>query len=385
MSGLRFPLFDLPDSVEELRNEVRAFLAEASKSWSPETRGHSWTCFDREFSRELGRRGWIGMTWPKEHGGHERTALERYVVLEELLAAGAPCGAHWIGDRQSGPLILRLGNDEQRKLLPGIASGDLAFCIGMSEPDAGSDLASIRSRATKVDGGWQLNGRKIWTTNAQRSDYMIALFRSGTPEEVRHAGLSQFLVDLTTPGISIRPIRDLTGEEDFNEVTFDDVFIPDSMVVGELGNGWKQVTAELTLERSGPERYLTTFPLVAAAADAVAQTPVLASGGAAVEGLGRLVAHHAVLRQMSLSVSGALQRGEEPATEAAVVKDLGNDLEQRVPSIVRELLDSPTPGTSSAPIDRLLSFLIQAAPSFSLRGGTREILRGIIAKGLGLR
>ena len=384
-AALSFTLADLPDAVEPLRRDVRAFIAEAGRDWAPETRAHSWTCVDKGFSRELGRRGWIGMTWPKAYGGHERSAIERYVVLEELLAAGAPCGAHWIADRQSGPLIIRVGNDAQRKLLPGIARGEIGFCIGMSEPDAGSDLAAIRSRATKVDGGWRLNGRKIWTTNAHLSDYMIALFRTGGPEQVRHAGLSQFLVDLTASGLSIRPIRDLTGEEDFNEVTFDDVFVPDAMLVGEEGNGWSQVTAELTLERSGPERYLTTFPLVAAAAGAIGAAPAAADGGLAVEGLGRLVAHHAVLRQMSLAVSGALQRGEEPATQAAVVKDLGNDLEQRVPGIVRELLDAPPPGTSDAPVDRMLAFVTQAAPSYSLRGGTREILRGIIAKGLGLR
>lgn len=385
MSGLHFALFDLPEAVEPLRRELRAFIAEASCHWSPETRGHNWTSFDKAFSQELGRRGWIGMTWPRRYGGHERTAFERYVVLEELLAAGAPCGAHWIGDRQSGPLLLRVGTEKQRKLLPAIARGDISFCIGMSEPDAGSDLASIRSRATRVEGGWRLNGRKIWTTNAQRSDYMIALFRTGGPEELRHAGLSQFLVDLRSSGVEIRPIRDLTGEEDFNEVLFEDVFIPEDMLVGEEGDGWRQVTAELTLERSGPERYLTTFVLVAAAVDAIARSPTLSASGAATEGLGRLVAQHAALRQMSLSVNGMLQQGDDPAIEAAVVKDIGNGLEQRVPEIVRELLDAPTPGTSGADIDRLLSYQLQAAPSFSLRGGTREILRGIIAKGLGLR
>lgn len=325
------------------------------------------------------------MTWPKRCGGHERSAAERYVVLEELLAAGAPCGAHWIADRQSGPLLLRYGNERQQRLLPLIAAGGLSFCIGLSEPDAGSDLAAIRSRATKVDGGWRLNGRKVWTTNAHRCDWMIGLFRSGSPEEVRHAGLSQYLIDLKSSGIAIRPIRDLTGHEDFNEVTFDEVFVPDDMIVGEAGNGWAQVTSELTLERAGPERYLTTFPLVAAAAAEVGCNHLLSASDVSIEGLGRLVAHHAVLRQMSLAVNGALARGEEPGTQAAMVKDLGNDLEQRVPGVVRELLDAPPPGPFPREVDRLLSFVVQAAPSYSLRGGTREILRSIIAKGLGLR
>lgn len=385
VSGIDFDLYAPPASVAGLRAEVRNFLAKESATWSPETRGHSWTGFDRDFSEELGARGWIGMTWPKRFGGHERTAPERYVVLEELLAAGAPCGAHWIADRQSGPLIIRLGTERQQKLLPEMAAGKLSFCIGMSEPEAGSDLAAIRSTARKVSGGWRLNGRKIWTTNAHQSDWMIGLFRTGGPDQVRQAGLSQFLIDLKSSGISIRPIRDLTGHEDFNEVLFEDVSVPDDMLVGQEGNGWAQVTSELTLERAGPERYMTTFPLLAAAAADVGADPRFGNSDLAVEGLGRLVAHHAVLREMSLSVNGALSRGEEPGTQAAMVKDMGNELEQRVPTVVRELLDAPPPGTSNRATDRMLSFVTQAAPSYSLRGGTREILRGIIAKSLGLR
>nr|MCU0887342.1 acyl-CoA dehydrogenase family protein [Rubritepida sp.] len=223
---MRFDLPDTPPGAAALRREVRAFLAEAGRGWTPEVRARSWMGFDREFSRAVGARGWIGMTWPRIHGGHERSGLERVVVLEEMLAAGAPVGAHWIGDRQSGPLILRLGTDEQRRrILPGIARGELAFCIGLSEPDAGSDLANLRTKAERVPGGWVLNGRKIWTTFAHKSDYMIALVRTSPAPEggPRQAGLSQFLVDLRLSGISIRPIRDLAGEESFNEVTFDEV------------------------------------------------------------------------------------------------------------------------------------------------------------------
>lgn len=384
MTGLRFSLCELPPSVAVLRDEVRAFLADASRDWSPEQLAHSWTLPNRSFSKELALRGWIGMTWPKQYGGHERSALERYVVLEELLAAGAPCGFHWVADRQSGPLLLRIGNEQQRKLVPEIASGDLSFCIGMSEPDAGSDLAAVRSRATRVNGGWRLNGRKIWTTNAQHADYMIALFRSGGAETARHEGLSQFIVDMRSSGLEIRPIRDLTGEEDFNEITFDDVFVPDQMLVGAEGNGWQQVISELTLERSGPERYLTSFPLLAEAVRTARSDPALAGDRSVEENLGELIAQHAVLRQMSLSVAGMLNEGEDPAIEAAVVKDLGNSLEQHVPEAIRTLLDAPS-GSSELPAHCMLSFLVQAAPSFSLRGGTREVLRGIIARGLGLR
>jgi alkylation response protein AidB-like acyl-CoA dehydrogenase len=385
MADLAFSLNDLPEPASALRREVRAFIDLHKHQWTPEMRASNWTCFDKDFSRALGDRGWIGMTWPRQYGGHERSAIERYVVLEELLAAGAPCGAHWIADRQSGPLIIRLGNTVQKALLPRIVSGELSFCIGLSEPDAGSDLASLRSRAVRGDGGWRLNGRKVWTTNAHRSDYMIGLFRSGAAEETRHAGLSQFLIDLRLPGISIRPIRDLTGNEDFNEVTFDDVLLPEAMLLGEEGNGWAQATAELTLERSGPERYLSSFTLVCEVAEEMAGSAVFARDEHARTILGRLVAHHAVLREMSLSVAGEIEAGRDPALQATVVKDMGNDLEQSVPGLVREMLDTPARIAPAAATDRSLAYLTQASPSFSLRGGTREILRGIIARGLGLR
>jgi len=378
---MRFDLPDTPPGTEALRAELRAFLAEAGRAWTPEIRARSWMGFDRDFSREVGARGWIGMTWPKAYGGHERSGLERIVVLEEMLAAGAPVGAHWIGDRQSGPLILRLGTEEQRKrILPGIAHGELAFCIGLSEPDAGSDLANLRTKAERVPGGWKLNGRKIWTTFAHKSDYMIALVRtSPAPEgESRHAGLSQFLVDLTLSGISIRPIRDLAGADSFNEVTFDDVMLREDDLVGAEGAGWAQATSELAFERSGPDRYLSSFPAMSLGLDALAANPV---PGAEVT-VGRMVARLSALRGMSLSVGGMLERGEDPAVEAALVKDVGNVFEQAVPEQLRGLLD---PEDSPAELRALLAGLAQLAPTFSLRGGTREILRGIIARDLGLR
>ena len=233
--------------------------------------------FDREFSREVGKRGWIGMTWPAAYGGGERSALERYVVLEEMLAVGAPVGAHWIGDRQSGPLILRLGTEEQRReFLPRIIRGELAFAIGLSEPDSGSDLASLRTRAEKVPGGWRINGRKVWTTNAHRCDFMIALLRTGPRPGPQGAAPGAEPVpgrSAGCPGITIRPILDLVGEEGFNEITFDDVFVPDSMLVGTEGQGWEQATAELAFERAGPERYLSSLPLLTAALDDLRAEP----------------------------------------------------------------------------------------------------------------
>lgn len=384
-SPFNYEPHDVPAELAPLRAEVRAFVAEFSPRWTGWETGHSWVRFDRDFSREVARRGWIGMVWPKEYGGHERTAMERYVVIEELMAAGAPLGAHWIAERQSGPLLLRLGTETQRKLvLPRITRGELSFCIGLSEPDSGSDLASIRSRATPVDGGWRLNGRKIWTTNAHQSEFMIGLFRTGGPAETeKHKGLSQFLIDLSSSGIEIRPIKDLTGEAHFNEIVFDDVFVPTDMLVGTEGDGWAQANAELAFERSGPDRYLSAFPLLPATIDAI-----LAQGGPdrlAARKIGEAVAELAVLREMSVSIQGMLETGKMPGQEAALNKQLGTTFEQRIPDLVRELLDIKPGLHHGEHLGEMLAYILQNAPTFSLRGGTREILRGIIAKGLGLR
>ena len=382
MQRLQLDLLDLPPAAGPLREEVRGWLREALAGTPAARRARSWGGFDPEFSRRLGERGWIGMTWPRRYGGGERSALERLVVLEELLAAGAPVAAHWVADRQSGPLLLRYGSEGQReRLLPRMARGELVFCIGMSEPGAGSDLAAIRSRAERVSGGWRLRGSKLWTSNAHRSHYMIGLFRTRPEAESRHEGMSQLLVDLATPGITVRPIRDLSGDEHFCEVVFEDALVPEEALLGAEGAGWAQVMAELAFERSGPERYLSSFQLLLELVRAAgpAPEPALAAG------IGRLVAHLATLREMSLAVAGCLAAGRDPSLEAALVKDLGTSFEQEIPEVAHALLGRAPRPEGGDDFEQVLGFLTQTAPSFSLRGGTREVLRGIIARGLGLR
>ena len=382
MQSFRFDLCELPKETESLRQEVRAFLAEELKDVPLTTRAQTWMSFDGEFSKKVGAKGWIGLTWPKKYGGHERTAFDRYVVLEEMLAAGAPVGAHWIADRQSGPLLLKFGTEEQRQtFLEPVTKGESYFCIGMSEPDSGSDLAATRTRAVKTDGGWIVNGTKLWTSGAQHAHVMIALFRTEQNPDNRHGGLTQFLVDLKTPGINIRPITDLYGSQHFNEVVFEDVFVPDNRLVGTEGGGWAQVTAELSYERSGPERYLSSYLLLV---ELIRELQAQNKPGAEEE-IGRLFAHMITLRQMSLSVAGMLEAGENPTLEASVVKDLGAVFEQDMPVIAHKLAGTPPSLSGGSDYQQVLGVLTQIAPSFSLRGGTKEILRGIIARGLGLR
>jgi alkylation response protein AidB-like acyl-CoA dehydrogenase len=387
MSSNSLTLAPAPRSAaaEAVRVEVREFLAAELAGGSFTTHVDTWLSgVDPAFSRKLGERGWLGMTWPKRYGGHERTAMERYAVTEELLAAGAPVAAHWIADRQSGPNLLRYGTEAQRtEILPRIAAGECFFVIGMSEPDSGSDLASIRTRAARnADGDWVVNGAKVWTSNAHHSHYAITLVRTSPADPAsRHAGLSQLLVDLSLPGITVNPIRILDGGHHFNEVVFDDVVVPGDMLLGEEGNGWHQVTAELAFERSGPERFLSTYPLVAEFARRVAdgQDP------AQLATLGRLSARLLALRQMSLRIAGALDRGELPDIPAALVKDVGTTFEADLIDEVRRAVDVPASLDSTDPLGRALAEAQLHAPGYTLRGGTNEILRGIVARGLGLR
>jgi alkylation response protein AidB-like acyl-CoA dehydrogenase len=383
MHDFVFPAVTLPESASLLRQQVREFLQKEKDAGTFTPRKNSWSDGDAAFSRKCGQAGYIGMVWPKKYGGQERTALERYVMTEEMLAGGAPVGAHWVADRQSGNQILRHGSERARQLiLPQIAAGECFFAIGMSEPDSGSDLAAVRTSAVKVEGGWKITGTKVWTSSAHRAHYLIALVRTAPKEDNRHAGMTQFIVDLKSPGLKLSPILNIYGAHDWNEVVFDECFVPDDMVVGEVGGGWNMVTSELAFERSGPDRFLSTYQLFLASMEQLAEKPDARS----VNEIGRFVAHLTTLRRMSTSVAGMLTKGEKPILEAALVKDIGTAFEREIPEIFRQLIPSePLMDNDSLDFDALLGMSVLKAPGFTIRGGTREILRGMIAKGLGLR
>lgn len=371
---------NLTEMTDELRTEVREFIKQELVAGSFIPQCDSWLGGNSlEFTRKLGQRGWLGMTWPKQYGGHERSALERYIVTEELLAAGAPVAMHWIGDRQSGPLLLRYGSERQKnEIVPLLARGEAFFAIGLSEPDSGSDLASVSTSAKKVDGGWLLNGSKVWTSGAHHAHYMMALCRTDKTDK-KHDGLSQLIIDLSAHGVIVRPIRLMTGEHHFNEVILEDVFVPDDMVVGEVGNGWKQSMAELAYERSGPERFLSTLPLLIELVRVLQQQELNERNTIAIGGI---IARLITLREMSLGVAGLLEKGITPDVTAALVKDLGTQFESQITEVTRLLVN-----TSHLPsrIATLYAEAILHSPGFTLRGGTTEILRGIIAKGVGIR
>jgi alkylation response protein AidB-like acyl-CoA dehydrogenase len=374
----------IPDEDEALRTEVRAFLSEATQAMPAHIRARSWGGYNTAFSRQLGAKGWIGVTLPKAYGGGGRSAFTRYVLVEEFLNFGAPVGAHWIADRQSAPLILKYGTEAQKQFyIPKVCRGEAFFCIGMSEPNSGSDLASVKTRAVPNDKGWLLNGQKIWTTNAHHCQYMIALVRTSGTAEDRHKGLSQVIVDLFLSGVTVRPIEDLSGDSHFCEVFFDNVQLGSDALIGAEGQGWEQVTAELAFERSGPERLFSSIVLFDQWLQYV-RTPQ-GKTEAAQRLAGKVLTQLAPLRAMSVAVQQKLVQGESPIVEAALVKELGTTLEQMIPATIAEDLFARE--TEEVPVELLmtLKYITEASPSFSLRGGTRDILRGMIARGLGLR
>ena len=384
MSKFNFPYIKETNDLSKLRKDVRNFITNSLNNKEFEPTADAWVfSASPEFSKKLGSMGWLGMSFPKKYGGNQRTALERYVVTEELLASGAPVAAHWIADRQSGSQILRYGSEEQKKsIIPKITSGECFFAIGMSEPDSGSDLASVKTKATKIENGWNLEGRKIWSTGAHISNYMIVLARtSPASEKNRHEGLSQFLVNLSLPNVSVKGIPDMTGQRHFNETLFDNVILSKDALLGVEGKGWSQVVGELALERSGPERFLSHFTLLESFINEFKN--ILIKSGSKL--IGKLIAELQTLRRMSFSIASMLQNGESPETQAAFVKQLGNKFEKMMVETLREFSNIIPLYEWPSQLQNLFEDATLRIPSNSLRGGTTEIMRGIIARQLGIR
>jgi acyl-CoA dehydrogenase len=358
----------MSDQSSVLRRQVRELTARWAAEGRYVPRCDNWLRgFDPAFSKELARLGLIGLTWPTAYGGAGRSNLERLSVTEELLRAGAPVAAHWVADRQIGPAVLRHGTERLRhEILPGIVSADYIFCLGMSEPEAGSDLAAVRTTASRASDGWRLRGHKIWTSGAHRATHMYVLARTDQAE-LRHDGLSEFVIDMNAPGITVTPILDMSGEHHFNEVMLDDVPVPGHRLLGERGNGWRQVVEQLSFERGGPERLLSSYPLLAEVLALRAEIPVALH----VE-LGILLARLAGLRALCREVAAAVDAGEAPVDSAAALKYLGNAFETDIVDFAREAGLPSQSGSSFA--QALLS-----SPGYGIRGGAAEVLLGIIA------
>jgi alkylation response protein AidB-like acyl-CoA dehydrogenase len=381
--GVRFGWTELTPEEQSLQADVRAFLAAELGRDAGRRPGLGMNgAASREFSRKLGARGWLGMALPKRYGGAERSAVDRFVVTEELLCYGAPVGHHWLADRQTGAVINRFGTEEQKaRFLPGIASGELGFSVGLSEPGAGSDLAAIRTRAVRDGDGWVISGQKVWTTGAHRNDYIVALCRT-SDEPDRRDGLTQFIVSLSAPGLKVHPITLLDGSADFNEVVFGNVAVGQDAVLGDLGRGWSQTTAELALERGGPDRFMSIYPVVEAF---LREAEPAELGEQARRFLGRATASFWVLRNLALTIARAVDRGESSVHQAALLKEMATRFEQDVITELLEVIDIQPVCDSPSVFERILCEAILTRPVFTIRGGTSEILRSVAAKAISAR
>jgi alkylation response protein AidB-like acyl-CoA dehydrogenase len=380
--------FKLTPTQEAFREEIRGFLRSELAGEPRGVREDGWVVgFSRAFSEKLGRRGWLGLTWPRQYGGQARTVLDRLILTEELLRAGAPVAAHWLGDRQVGPSILRFGTEEQRReILPRITSGAVVFCVGLSEPNAGSDAAAVTTRADEDGDGFVIRGQKIWTSFAHQADYCYLVARTDAIGP-KHKGISEFIVPMATPGITVRPLLDMIGEHHFNEVFFEDVRVPRTALIGQKDRGWHQIAVQLDYERGGIERVLSNWPLLddalaALRGSAVLRDPVVR------DRLAGLRVDLDVARLMVYRIAWLADHGRVPNVEAAVAKSFGTELEQRVAEAVAGLFQMAAlglAGTEHAALGGRVARALLYAPAYTIQGGTSNILRNIIAhRGLGL-
>lgn len=379
--------FALTAEQEAFRTEIRQFLAtEVPEDKRTED---GWIVgFSREFSRKLGARGLIGVTWPKKYGGQERSYLDRVILTEELLRAGAPVAAHWLGDRQVGPALLAYGSEEQKaEILPRVTNGEIVFCLGMSEPGAGSDLASLRTKAEEDGDDFLLTGQKIWTSFAHVADYAYLVARTDA-NAPKHKGISEFLVDMKTPGITVRPLIDITGEHHFNEVFFDGARIGKKWLIGEKNRGWYQIASQLDYERSGIERLLSNYPLFRdtvkyAEEQGLTKDPVIRNQ------LAQMRIELDIGRSLVYKVAWSLTKGFVPNYEAAMAKCFCTEVEQRIAQTVSSILGDYAvlmPGSPAARLAGRAAHEYLYAPAYTIQGGTSNVLRNIMAiRGLGLQ
>ena len=355
--------FRLDDALQALQRDAEAFAADAVARYG--RHNDSWLCgYSKELSRELSARGWLGMAWPVEFGGGGRTPLERLVVSEALIAAGAPIAASWFADRQMGPAFIAFGTAEQQQtFLPEMLAGESTWCIGMSEPDSGSDLASLQTRAERRGDRWVINGRKIWTSFAQYADYCYLICRTESVPGRPHLGISEIVVPMDTPGIEVRPIRDMVDARHFNEVWFDDVEVPVANLVGAEGNAFAQTMRQLEHERGGIDRLVSNRALyLEARARADRSDPRVRQEIADLEigyEVGRLLVIRSVL-------------GQTPAGFSAATKCACTEYEQRVAAFVARVL-----GPEAMLWDQVCRG-IAYAPAYTIMGGTSDIMRNIL-------
>ncbi len=389
------PAHDLDPGVRAFRQEVRDWLA---ANWLGERQAaHDRLPFkergwDPGFSRLVGARGWIGLGWPREHGGQARSPAEQLAYIEEMEYAEAPIKAHNVAENIVGPSLIRHGTAEQRaEWLPPILRGEITFGLGYSEPEAGSDLASLHTRATRDGDDWRINGQKLWSTGGDKAEHVWLAARTDPDAKPKHAGISVFLVSLRAPGITIRPSMAMYGKT-FSAVFYDDVRVPARALVGGVNNGWRVITDALAAERvmigSSVAALRRSLDLLT---DYVARAEVggrpLRNDAVVRDRIGALAAEIEVARQFVLRNARMIQEGHTPIAEAAMTKVFCGELQERLGEAALDILGTGgllSEDAPSAPVGRLEQVLRHSIMGV-IGGGTAEIQRNIIAiRGLGL-
>lgn len=356
--------FELSPELQELQIRARKVAAEGVADYGMHT--DSWiNGYSKEFSKRLAEEGWIGMTWPVEHGGGGQSNLARIIMGEAMISAGAPIAASWFADRQMGPALFTYGTeDQQAEFLPGMLSGETTWCIGMSEPDAGSDLAGLKTSAVRDGDVFVVNGQKIWTSFAADADYCYLICRTSS-DGPTHKGVSELIVPMNLPGIEVRPITDMTTNRHFCEVYFDDVRVPAENLVGVEGNAFKQTMAQLEHERGGIDRLVSNKPLYdRAVAAADTSDPRIRQEIARLETgyrLGRVLVYREALKQA-------------PAGFSAATKCFCTEHQQHVADFAASVLGM------EAVADDYFNRAIAYGPAYTIMGGTSDIMRNILGE-----
>ncbi|OGW15949.1 MAG: hypothetical protein A3G93_12755 [Nitrospinae bacterium RIFCSPLOWO2_12_FULL_45_22] len=385
--------FGFTKEQEQLREGVRSFLEQELAAESFAARSNQWVeGFSQEFSRKVAQRGWIGMTWPREYSGQGRSYIDRAILMEEMLRYQAPIGYHFLGDRQVGPSLMHFGSDELKKeFLPRIINASVSFCLGFSEPDAGSDLVAVRTNAREEGDYYVINGQKVWTSLAHKADYIWILARTD-PEAPKHKALSELIIDLKSPGITIRPIINMAGAHSFNEVFFEEVKTPRTYLVGGKNRGFYQIMTQVDYERAGLERLMQNYPLfekiIKFLREDKGEGARLRKDPIIRDSIGRLEVEYQTGRLFCYYVAWVLDQGRIPNYEAALCKAYCTQFEQRLNDIATRILGlygQLLPGSKWAPINGEAPESYLFGPSYTLQGGTVEILKNIVAtRGLGL-
>ncbi|MFP3879879.1 MAG: acyl-CoA dehydrogenase family protein [Dehalococcoidia bacterium] len=380
--------FGFTEEQNKFRQEVRRFLENEIKKGSWEPACDAWIQdFDPQFTKRVAQRGWIGLTWPKEYGGQGRSYIDRLILTEEMLRYGAPAAYHWFADRQIGGSVVTYGTEEQkRELLPKIIAGEACIGLGMSETEAGSDLASLQTKAVEDGDDYVINGQKTWTSGGSFVNYFYLLARTD-PEAPKHRGISEFIIPADVPGINRIPMIDITGTEAWNDVFFDGARVPKKCLIGEKNRGFLQALHQLDYERSGMERLMGNYPLFDAIIQFAKENKLSHEPGIRSK-LAQLQIEFEIGRLLVYRVALVMDEGRAPNREASMSKAYSTAFEQRLANVAMEVLGpyGQLVGESKlTPIRGLAVHSYLGSKGYSLQAGTSEILKNILAtRGLGL-